>query len=207
MNILGSMYEIYKTLEIVKMKNLFEFKGRLHGGTHQPLNHPSTEIYFKKEFQSVYGEDVDLNLPTLHNQSTLAEIFKGFFYRITRRKIQSDKGVYIDNTTLADNNDTLNLFVSATGSLYLEQYKQKGVEPYQLTLYSQNQKYMVMFAYSNVGEDDEIRTFYDPTRPDNMVNMLGNFWDNRMIVDDFSLVRRAFTEFYLTGDIDREIVS
>ena len=155
----------------------------------------------------MYGEDVDLNQPVLLNQPTLAEIFKGFFYRVTRRKIQSDKGVNIDNTTLADINDTLNLFVSATGSLYLEQYKQKGIESYQLTLYSQNQKYMVMFAYSNVGEDDEIRTFYDPTRPDNMVNMLGNFWNNRMVVEDFSLVKRAFTEFYLTGDIDREIVS
>ena len=67
----------------------------------------------------MYGEDVDLNQPVLLNQPTLAEIFKGFFYRVTRRKIQSDKGVNIDNTTLADINDTLNLFVSATGSLYL----------------------------------------------------------------------------------------
>ncbi|NUF09021.1 hypothetical protein [Snodgrassella sp. ESL0324] len=66
---------------------------------------------------------------------------------------------------------------------------------------------MVMFAYVSVGTDDEIRTFYDPTRPKIMVDMLGDNWDNRMIVDNFSLVRRAFTEFYLTGDIDREIVS
>lgn len=64
-----------------------------------------------------------------------------------------------------------------------------------------------MFAYVNIEPDDEIRTFSDPTRPDIMVDMLGDFWDNRMIVDDFSLVRRAFTEFYLTADIDREIVS
>lgn len=173
----------------------------MHGGTHQPLNHPSTEIYFKKEFQSVYGEDEDLNQPTL------AEIFKGFFYRVTRRKIQADKGVYIDNTTLANINDTLNLFASANGSLYLEQYKQKGIEPYQLTLYSQNQKYMVMFAYSIVGEDDEIRTFDDSTCPNIMVDMLGDEWSNAMIVDDFSLVRRAFTEFYLTGDTYCEIIS
>lgn len=133
--------------------------------------------------------------------------FKRILFGYIRRKILSDKGIRIDNTTLADINDTLNLFVSATGSLYLEQYKQKGIEPYQLILYSQNRKYMVMFAYVSVETDDEIRTFYDPTRPKIMVDMLGNNWDNRMIVDDFSLVRRAFTEFYLTGDIDREIVS
>ena len=133
--------------------------------------------------------------------------FKGVLFGCIRRKILSDKGIHIDNTTLADINDTLNLFVSATGSLYLEQYKQKGIEPYQLTLYSQNQKYMVMFAYSNVGEDDEIRTFDDSTCPNIMVDMLGDEWSNAMIVDDFSLVRRAFTEFYLTGDTDCEIIS
>ena len=133
--------------------------------------------------------------------------FKGVLFGYIRRKILSDKGIHIDNTTLADINDTLNLFVSSTGSLYLSQYKQIGFEPYQLILYSQNRKYMVMFAYVSVGTEDEIRTFYDPTRPKIMVDMLGDNWDNRMIVDDFSLVRRAFTEFYLTGDIDREIVS
>ena len=66
---------------------------------------------------------------------------------------------------------------------------------------------MVMFAYVNIGPDDEIRTFSDPTRLDIMVDMLDDYQDNRMIVDDFSLVRRAFTEFYLTGDTDCEIIS
>ena len=125
----------------------------------------------------------------------------------TTLKNRATGGVDIANLILADINATLNLYASANGSLYLEQYKQKGIEPYQLTLYSQNQKYMVMFAYSIVGEDDEIRTFDDSTCPNIMVDMLGDEWSNAMIVDDFSLVRRAFTEFYLTGDIDREIVS
>ena len=179
MNILGNMYGKYKTMEIVKMKNLFEFKGGL------------------------YGEEIDMSQPTL------ADIFKGLFYRVTRRKIQANETVSIDfnNPSLTEINDALNLFASITGFLYLEQYEEDGLEPYKLTLYSQNQKYMVMFAYVNIGPDDEIRTFSDPTRPDIMVDMLGDCWDNRMIVDDFSLVRRAFTEFYLTGDIDREIVS
>ena len=66
---------------------------------------------------------------------------------------------------------------------------------------------MVITVYLNIGYDDEIRTFSDPTRLDIMVNMLVDNWDNRMIVDDFSLVRRAFTEFYLTGDTDCEIIS
>ncbi|WP_370385865.1 hypothetical protein ABW387_18670 [Snodgrassella alvi] len=179
MNILGNMYGKYKTMQIVKMKNLFEFKCRL------------------------YGEQIDMSQPTL------ADIFKGLFNRVTRRKIQANEtvGININNPSLIEINDTLNLFASITGCLYLEQYKQKGFEPYQLTLYSQNQKYMVMFAYVSVGPDDEIRTFDDSTRPNIMVDMLGDNWSNAMIVDDFSLVRRAFTEFYLTGDIDREIVS
>jgi len=53
-------------MEIVKMKNSFEFKGRL------------------------YGEEIDMSQPTL------ADIFKGLFYRVTKRKIQANKTVSID---------------------------------------------------------------------------------------------------------------
>ncbi|PCL21770.1 hypothetical protein CPT77_00285 [Snodgrassella alvi] len=52
------MYGKYKTMQIVKMKNLFEFKGRL------------------------YGEEIDMSQPTL------ADIFKGLFYRVTRKKFK-----------------------------------------------------------------------------------------------------------------------
>ena len=109
-------------IEIVKMKNLFEFKGRLSGGE----------------------EDI--------NQPTLVDIFKGFLYRVIRKNRQSNKRVSIDinNPKLTDINDALNIFESIPGYLYLEQYKQKGLEPYKLTLYLQNQKYMVMFAYINI---------------------------------------------------------
>ena len=104
------MYGKYKTMEIVKMKNLFEFKGRL------------------------YGEEIDMSQPTL------ADIFKGLFYRITKRKIPANETVSIDinNPSITEINDTLNLFASITGYLYLEQYEEDGLEPYKLTLYSQN---------------------------------------------------------------------
>ena len=73
-------------MEIVKMKNLFEFKGKLSGGK----------------------EDI--------NQPTLADIFKRFLYLVTRKNSQSNKRVNIDinNPELTDINDTLiylNLFL------------------------------------------------------------------------------------------------
>jgi len=82
-------------IEIVKMKNLFEFKGRLSGGE----------------------EDI--------NQPTLVDIFKGFLYRVIRKNRQSNKRVSIDinNPKLTDINDALNIFESIPGYLYLEQYK------------------------------------------------------------------------------------
>ena len=73
-------------MEIVKMKNLFEFKGRLSGG----------EEYI--------------------NQPTLVDIFKGFLYRATRKSRQFNKRVSIDinNPELTDINDA-NIFKSIPG--------------------------------------------------------------------------------------------
>ncbi|MFQ0972414.1 DUF6911 family protein, partial [Gilliamella sp. BG1] len=49
--------------------------------------------------------------------------------------------------------------------------------------------------------------FYDNTRTPGELYLLGDLWDNSIITEDFSLVRKAFNEFYLTGDIDQNIVN
>jgi hypothetical protein len=113
------------------------------------------------------------------------------------------------NPIIEDINNSLDLFVSITGVLYLEQNKEEGNIPFRLTLYAENQKYLVMFGKSNPEVDDgvEVRTFGDDTRAPGLISLQGDLWDNRTISEDFNLVRKAFNEFYLTGDIDPNIVS
>ncbi|MCO6516128.1 MAG: hypothetical protein J6586_06440 [Snodgrassella sp.] len=121
----------------------------------------------------------------------------------------NDTGIVNLNPTIEDINNSLDLFVSNTGVLDLEQNKEEGNIPFRLTLYAENQKYLVMFGKSNPEVDDgvEVRTFWDDTRAPGLISLQGDLWDNRTISENFSLVRKAFNEFYLTGDIDQNIVS
>ncbi|PIT45894.1 DUF6911 family protein [Snodgrassella alvi] len=121
----------------------------------------------------------------------------------------TDTVIFNLNPIIEDINNSLDLFVSITGVLYLEQNKEEGNIPFRLTLYAENQKYLVMFGKSNPEVDDgvEVRTFGDDTRAPGLISLQGDLWDNRTISEDFNLVRKAFNEFYLTGDIDPNIVS
>lgn len=119
------------------------------------------------------------------------------------------------NPTLEDINNALDLFASSEGVLYLIQDYVKGTTPYELTLYADKGKYLVMFSKrlplagnedDEDNEDDEVRTFWDSNRSRGMVDLQGDLWDNRIITEDFTKVRKAFNEFYLTGDIDRNLV-
>jgi hypothetical protein len=121
----------------------------------------------------------------------------------------TDTVIFNLNPIIEDINNSLDLFVSNSGVLYLEQNKEEGNIPFRLTLYAENQKYLVMFGKSNPEVDDgvEVRTFGDDTRAPGLISLQGDLWDNRTISEDFNLVRKAFNEFYLTGDIDPNIVS
>jgi hypothetical protein len=105
----------------------------------------------------------------------------------------TDTVIFNLNPIIEDINNSLDLFVSITGVLYLEQNKEEGNIPFRLTLYAENQKYLVMFGKSNPEVDDgvEVRTFGDDTRAPGLISLQGDLWDNRTISEDFNLVRKA----------------
>ncbi|MCX8746483.1 MULTISPECIES: hypothetical protein [Snodgrassella] len=132
--------------------------------------------------------------------------------RIVGDLYKNNDGIVNRNPTLEDINNALDLFASSEGVLYLIQNDVKGTTPYELKLYADNGKYLVLFskraplAGNEDDEDDEVRTFWDNNRTRGLVSLYGDLWDNRTITEDFTKVRKAFNEFYLTGDIDRNLV-
>ncbi|WP_239375203.1 DUF6911 family protein [Snodgrassella gandavensis] len=132
-------------------------------------------------------------------------VFGGFKLKQHKRIQLPFKG----NPTIDDINNYLDLFLFNDGVLELEQNEEEGNIPFRLTLYAENQKYLVMFGKSNPEVDDgvEVRTFWDGTSASGLISLQGDLWDNRTISENFSLVRKAFNEFYQTGDIDQNIVS
>ena len=135
-----------------------------------------------------------------------------FNWRIVGDLYKNNDVIVNRNPTLEDINNALDLFASSEGVLYLIQNDVKGTTPYELKLYADNGKYLVLFskraplAGNEDDEDDEVRTFWDNNRTRGLVSLYGDLWDNRTITEDFTKVRKAFNEFYLTGDIDRNLV-
>ncbi|WP_308721438.1 DUF6911 family protein [Komagataeibacter xylinus] len=52
-------------------------------------------------------------------------------------------------------------------------------------------------------EDDDVvvKTLYDDSKPDNMVIILGDFYDLRTLTNNYDVVTHIFTEFYKNGNI------
>ncbi|WP_239352401.1 DUF6911 family protein [Snodgrassella communis] len=138
----------------------------------------------------------------------MTNVFK-FNGKLYGRIYDYDNRIVNRSPTIEDINNSLDLFVSNSGVLYLEQNEEEGNIPFRLTLYAEKQKYLVMFGKSNpeVDDDVEVRTFWDDTRTPGLISLQGDLWDNRTISENFTLVRKAFNEFYLTGDIDQNIVN
>ncbi len=131
--------------------------------------------------------------------------------RIVGDLYKNNDGIVNRNPTLEDINNALDIFASSEGLLYLIQNDVKGTTPYELKLYADNGNYLVLFSKraplaGNEDDEDEVRTFWDSNRTRGLVSVYGDLWDNRTITEDFTKVRKAFNEFYLTGDIDRNLV-
>jgi hypothetical protein len=57
------------------------------------------------------------------------------------------------------------------------------------------------------GEDDVIRSFNSLKQECFMVEILGDYWDSRLICDDEKVIYAAFEELYKAGDVSREILN
>lgn len=57
------------------------------------------------------------------------------------------------------------------------------------------------------GEDYTVRTFANDTADSQRVEVLGDLWDPGLVCDRFEIVLGAFTEFFETGDVSRNILS
>ena len=130
--------------------------------------------------------------------------------RIVGDLYKNNDGIVNRNPTLEDINNALDLFASSEGLFYLIQNDVKGTTPYELKLYADNGKYLVLFSkrapLAGNEDENEVRTFWDSNRTRGLVSLYGDLWDNRTITEDFTKFKKAFNEFYLTGDVDRNLV-
>lgn len=94
-----------------------------------------------------------------------------------------------------------------TGVFFIENSEaQAEIEPENLTLYFDNGRYLLMLLdYDDEGYID-IRTPYNPSKGQEMEEMLGELYGANTIITDFTTVRKAFIEFEKTGNVSKKLL-
>nr|WP_207282552.1 hypothetical protein [Pseudomonas sp. FW300-N2F2] len=56
------------------------------------------------------------------------------------------------------------------------------------------------------GEDYVVRSYFNPELKGGEYEVLGNTWSGELVCLDFSVVKDAFEEFFLTGNVNRSLL-
>jgi hypothetical protein len=81
------------------------------------------------------------------------------------------------------------------------------VGPYELVLYAENRRFLLMLNEIGSDGDTNVRTLSSPARENVLVEVLGEPYPNRALTDTLDIVRRAFREFANTGNVSTDLLS
>jgi hypothetical protein len=93
------------------------------------------------------------------------------------------------------------------GALTLSLLEPPDIGPQCVQAYADHGRYLLTLL-EHTADGSEVRDYTNPSEaPSESVELLGDYWDSRLLTADFSLVTRAFIEFYKTGDVSRDLLS
>ncbi|MDF7669755.1 hypothetical protein PT276_00815 [Orbaceae bacterium ESL0721] len=113
----------------------------------------------------------------------------------------------IKNPSTDEMMDYLLHFQNCDGKLVLSNTQEGNLKPNNMTLYSDNKRYLILLETVMDDGDIDVRTFNDRSGNREFILMLGEPFAIAATVDDFSLVIKAFREFLQTGDVCRELLN
>ena len=64
---------------------------------------------------------------------------------------------------------------------------------------------LTLLEYSE--SDSDVRSYWDMSKSDNKIIILGNQWPERQLTKDFDLVVRIFKEFFETGNVSTDLLN
>ncbi|MFK3798499.1 DUF6911 family protein [Pseudomonas sp. NPDC088444] len=100
----------------------------------------------------------------------------------------------------------LRLLVSLPGSVSLNIECAADMSPLNISVRADASNYLVTLL-EEVEDDTEVRAYSNPTACAEMVELLGDYWDARLLTSDFDFVCMVFKEFFETGDVSRQWLS
>ncbi len=100
----------------------------------------------------------------------------------------------------------LNEIEATSGSVTITVVDGPEIGPQTLQVFSDRGSYLLMLGEDN-GDDWDVRTLTNLHAPLGPIEILGYYWDPKMVCSDFNIVRRAFKEFFDKGDVSRDLLN
>ncbi|MFK3798500.1 DUF6911 family protein [Pseudomonas sp. NPDC088444] len=92
---------------------------------------------------------------------------------------------------------------SNPGSVSLNIIDVAAMSPFRISVETDVRNYLVTLL-EEVEDDTEVRSYSNPAAREEMVELLGDYWDARLLTSDFEFVCMMFKEFFETGDVSRQ---
>nr|WP_259462974.1 hypothetical protein [Pectobacterium parmentieri] len=81
-----------------------------------------------------------------------------------------------------------------------------SVGPVNIDVSTGNGFYLItLLEYSE--NDSDVRSYWDMSKVDNKITVLGEIWPERQLIKDFDLVVRVFKEFFDTGNVSTDLLN
>jgi hypothetical protein len=110
------------------------------------------------------------------------------------------------NATWEDILESLNGVINEkTGSVTLDLIDAPEIGPQNLQVQAEK-GYFMLFLGEIEDDDHEVRTYTNNTVDVQQICILGNFWSSRSLCTDPNVVIKVFHEFFITGDVSRNIL-
>ncbi|AOR65481.1 DUF6911 family protein [Pectobacterium wasabiae] len=92
------------------------------------------------------------------------------------------------------------------GSMRLVVLPEPSVGPVNIDVSTGNGFYLItLLEYSE--NDSDVRSYWDMSKVDNKITVLGEIWPERQLIKDFDLVVRIFKEFFDTGNVSTDLLN
>jgi hypothetical protein len=101
--------------------------------------------------------------------------------------------------------EALEIVKNESGSVELSIVDPPEIGPESVQVFAETGNFLLTL-FELTEDDSHVRSFTNPDIESRQVEIGGNLWDSRMITKDFAIVRRAFREFFDTGDVSRDLL-
>ncbi|AUQ27196.1 DUF6911 family protein [Dickeya zeae] len=91
------------------------------------------------------------------------------------------------------------------GSMRLVVLPEPSVGPVNIDVSTEEGFYLItLLEYSE--NDSDVRSYWNMSKADNRVIVFGNYWPERQLIRDFDLVVMIFKEFFVTGNVSKDLL-